>query len=161
MSECFAEVEDMLTRRRAAQNVVEQSFWLSPDSRIDVNHLPAAVRTPDVVLVRTRDRRRGTADRLYQALTTGTIAFWDDVHRIFMERDITRADLRALVGLGLAETRGNYRALLTLFRIPPDDYKRLLNFLASHGCQVDIRPFRLGVGPNEIAPRRNNKRRDT
>jgi hypothetical protein len=32
--------------------------------------------------------------------------------------------------------------VLRLFGIPDDDYKRFLNFLASHGCNVDVRPYR-------------------
>jgi DNA-binding NtrC family response regulator len=137
---------------RELLNVVERSFWMSREPQIDLESLPAEVRTSDVVLVGTRDRRRSTADRLYEALTSGAISFWDDVHRMFLERDLTRGDIQGLVRRGLEETHGNYRALLTLFQIPPTDYKRLLNFLASHGCQVDVRPFRLGVPLRKIAP---------
>jgi hypothetical protein len=66
-----------------------------------------------------------------------------------MSRDMTRNDLRQLIRRGLAATGGNYRRLLDLFGIPPDDYKRLLNFLATHACAVDYRLFRDDV-PNEV-----------
>jgi hypothetical protein len=42
----------------------------------------------------------------------------------------------------LSKTRGNFRALLTLFGMPAKDYKRFLNFLSTHDCSVDFRPFR-------------------
>lgn len=64
------------------------------------------------------------------------------MHRLFLQRDLTRQDLRGIIERGLAATHGNYHALLKLFRLPPDDYKRLLNFLAAHDCSVDVRPFR-------------------
>jgi hypothetical protein len=66
------------------------------------------------------------------------------VHVLFMNRDITRNDLRGLVRRGLSETRGNFRAVIKLFGMPPEDYKRFLNFLATHDCMVDFRPFRAG-----------------
>jgi hypothetical protein len=42
----------------------------------------------------------------------------------------------------LAATGGNYRALLQLFGLESQDYKRLMNFLAAHECVVDYREFR-------------------
>ena len=66
---------------------------------------------------------------------------------MFMNRDITRNDLRQLLRRGLAATGGNYRGLLELFGLDEQDYKRLLNFLASHDCTVDFREFRGAKGP--------------
>ena len=39
-------------------------------------------------------------------------------------------------------TRGSYRGLLALFHMPLTDYKRFMNFLATHDCRVDYREFR-------------------
>ena len=50
-------------------------------------------------------------------------------------------------GAGLTTTRGNYRSLLRLFGLPAADYKRFLNFLAAHDCNVDFRAFRAGTAP--------------
>jgi hypothetical protein len=69
------------------------------------------------------------------------------VYPLFMQRDLTRHDVRELVRRGLRETRGSYRGLVRLFGMPDGDYKRFLNFLASHSCQVDVQPFRAGVEP--------------
>ena len=60
--------------------------------------------------------------------------------------EIGRAqDLRSLIRLGLSTTRGSYRSLVRLFNMPEEDYKRFLNFLASHDCRADFREFRNGV----------------
>ena len=64
---------------------------------------------------------------------------------LFMNRDITRHDLRELVRRVLSTTCGNYRALVKLFSMPTKDYKRFLNFLAAHDCRVDFREFRTGT----------------
>jgi hypothetical protein len=55
--------------------------------------------------------------------------------------------MRELVRRGLSTTRGNYRSLLRLFGMPPSDYKRFLNFLAAHDCNVDFRAYRNGTAP--------------
>jgi hypothetical protein len=89
-----------------------------------------------------RERRRQRADDLFKALTEGSFSFWDHVHPLFLDRDLTRHDLRELVRRGLAATRGNYQAVVRLFGMPDTDYKRFLNFLGTHACVVDFREFR-------------------
>ena len=63
---------------------------------------------------------------------------------MFINRDITRADITNMVRQALIETSGNYRAVLQLLGMAPADYKRFLNFLSTHGCTVDFREFRSG-----------------
>ena len=96
-----------------------------------------------------RERRRQVADHLYDALVTGQCAFWTHVHPLFLQRDVTRQDIRTLVRRGLTTTCGNFRALLTLFGMQQDDYKKFLNFLAAHDCNVDFRSFRDNIGSAE------------
>ena len=50
---------------------------------------------------------------------------------------------------GLTTTRGNYRSLLPLFGMPESDYKRFLNFLAAHDCNVDFREFRMATAEQD------------
>jgi phosphopantothenate synthetase len=68
---------------------------------------------------------------------------------LFLDRDLTRHDLRALLKRGLASTRGNYQAVVRLFGMPDTDYKRFLNFLGTHGCVVDFREFRTAT-PHDV-----------
>lgn len=70
-------------------------------------------------------------------------SFWTAVHGPFMSRDLARADLRAVVRLGLERTMGNYRLLVQLFNMPADDYKRFLGFLRKHDCHLPFHPFRV------------------
>ena len=92
-------------------------------------------------------RRRQLADELYQAVVEGGYSFWEHIHPMFLRRDITRHDIREMVRRGLSVTRGNYRGLLDLFRIPSSDYKRFVNFLATHDCRPDFREFRNPTQP--------------
>jgi phosphopantothenate synthetase len=68
---------------------------------------------------------------------------------LFLDRDLTRHDLRELVKRGLAATRGNYQATVRLLGMPDTDYKRFLNFLGTHGCVVDFREFRTAA-PHDV-----------
>jgi transcriptional regulator with PAS, ATPase and Fis domain len=130
---------------RELQNVVERLVWMSPNSLIGVNDLPPTLRqSVGSTEPAVRERRRQIADDLYTALTSGHYSFWEHIHPLFLNRDITRHDLRELIRRGLENSCGNYRAMLKLFGIPERDYKRLLNLLAAHDCTVDYREFRTG-----------------
>jgi DNA-binding NtrC family response regulator len=134
---------------RELQNVVEQMAWLSesPDDPIGIEHVPSVVKsTGQPSSPPTRERRRQVADELYQALVHGGYSFWDHIHPLFLNRDITRHDLRELVRRGLSVSRGNYRAVLELFGLPATDYKRFMNFLSTHDCRADYREFRTAKG---------------
>ena len=59
-----------------------------------------------------------------------------------MQRNITRRDVRELVRKGLEEAHGSYKIVVRLFNMHPADYKRFLNFLRKHQCQLPYRPYR-------------------
>ena len=82
------------------------------------------------------------SDELTERMLKGGDSFWEVVYPMFIERDLTRAELRTIVRIGLEQTRGNYRSLVRLFNMPPKDYKRFLTFLRRHDCHVEFRTFR-------------------
>jgi len=130
---------------RQLQNVIEQLTWLQEGSDVDVDSLPPAlVAAAHGSVVPSRERRKRKADHIYEGLVAGTCSFWEHVYPMFINRDITRAEIIAVVRRALAETSGNYRAVLQLLGMAPGDYKRFLNFLSTHGCTVDFREFRSG-----------------
>jgi transcriptional regulator with PAS, ATPase and Fis domain len=132
---------------RELQNVVEQSLWMANGSSVEVSHLPPSVQVAADQVLPVKERRKQVADELYQAIVSGGYSFWAHIHPLFLQRDITRHDLRELVRRGLGTTRGNYRSMLRLFGMPSSDYKRFLNFLAAHDCNVDFRAYRSGTAP--------------
>ncbi len=125
-------------------NVVEQALWLSSNGVVDVEQLPPSLQPQQEKVVAIAERRRHVSEQLYQGLVKGGFSFWEHIYPLFLARDITRSDMRELVRLGLVATEGNHRALLKLFGMPSRDYKRFLNFLATHDCRVDFRDFRDG-----------------
>ena len=141
---------------RELQHVVEQAAWSASDSEVTLVDLPAELQTPPSRANATRERRRRVADQLFDLLAQGQYSFWDHVHPLFLERDMTRHDLRELIGRTLKQTKGNYRAVLRVFGLPATDYNRFHNFLAAHDCRVDYRIYRTGADlppsrPQQIA----------
>jgi DNA-binding NtrC family response regulator len=135
---------------RELQNVIEQLAWLDGPSVVGVEDLPPALTRSAAGGVRpARERRKQVSDFLYEGLVSGSHSFWEHVYPMFINRDITRADLISLVRQALSETSGNYRAVLRLLRMEPADYKRFLNFLSTHDCTVDFREFRSGPSKHE------------
>lgn len=136
---------------RELQNVIEQIVSFAGDTPVTVDDLPRSLVTATLGTVnRSRERRRQVADEIYQSLISGEYDFWNHVQTLFMNRDVTRRDLREVIRRGLQATGGSYRALLTLFHIDALDYKRFLNFLSTHDCRVDFREFR-AAGPAPTA----------
>lgn len=134
---------------RQLQNVVEHQIWMSESDIVRLDDLPGALRSsgPSSVLP-ARERRRQVADDLFAGLVSGVYSFWEHTCPLFLNRDISRHDMRELVKRALAATCGNYRAAVRLLGMPEQDYKRFLNFLASHDCCVDFREFRTGKSHN-------------
>jgi hypothetical protein len=88
---------------------------------------------------------------LFERLITQGASFWSEAYEPFMARDLTRHEIRELVRLGLEHTRGNYKLLVTSFNMPPEDYKKFLNFLRKYQCHVPFQRFRMV--PAGLTPR--------
>ena len=117
---------------------------------IRVDDLPARGarhrrRRAEARRARSGARRRPAQALLDRILLKGE-SFWDVAYEPFMARDLTREDVRHLVRVGLEQTRGNYKALVQLFNMEPQDYKRFLNFLRKYGCHMPFQRFRMAPG---------------
>jgi len=128
---------------RELENVIERLVVTSRRETIDVDDLPPEIRTRSDVSVRPkRERRRTVADELHQRMVAEGESFWSAVYPLYMQREITRSNVRDLVRKGLEEARGNYKIVTRLFNMDPRDYKRFLNFLRKHDCQLPFKDYR-------------------
>jgi DNA-binding NtrC family response regulator len=127
---------------RQLENVVERLIVTARRERLELDDLPMEVRTPAVSRKPLRERRRTVADDLFQKLVEERQSFWTAVYPLYMNRDITRANVRDLVHKGLEEARGNYKIVAKLFNLEPREYKRFLNFLRKHDCQLPFKDYR-------------------
>jgi transcriptional regulator with PAS, ATPase and Fis domain len=128
---------------RELENAVERMLVKAQGDLVTLDDLPLEIRRRgDVSLHPKRERRRTVADDLYRRLHHGKESFWTAVYPLYMQREITRENVREIVRKGLQETRGNYRLVAKLFNLPPGDYKRFLNFLRKHQCQLPFQEYR-------------------
>jgi hypothetical protein len=86
----------------------------------------------------TRESIEDVLDRMVKRRES----FWAAVYPAFMNRDLTRTELRSIVKRGLETTGGSYKMLVDLLNMPPSDYKRFLGFLRKHDCHVPFARFR-------------------
>jgi two-component system, NtrC family, response regulator AtoC len=128
---------------RELENVIERVVVTARGPQMEVDDLPSEIRAHDPVSPRPRrERRRTVADDLYKRLIDQRESFWSTVYPLFMEREITRANVREVVRRGLEEARGNYKIVARLFNMEQNEYKRFLNFLRKHDCQIPFKEYR-------------------
>jgi DNA-binding NtrC family response regulator len=127
---------------RELQNIVERVAINGQSDAIGVDDLPPEVRPTGKPVPNFVERRRSIADDLYRRLIEDQQSFWNVVYPLFMRREIPRDVVRDIVRRGLEEARGNYKVVARMFNMPPEDYKKFLNFLRKHQCQPPFRAFR-------------------
>ena len=137
---------------RQLKNVIERIVLKNSGRLVDPSDLPAEIAG-------VAARNRGAAEpslnhyaelspkipqteELIAALVHRRESFWSAVYPLFMVRDLTRKDLRSIITDGLERTNGNYRLLVELFNMPPEDYRRFLVFLRKHDCLLPFQRFR-------------------
>jgi transcriptional regulator with PAS, ATPase and Fis domain len=128
---------------RELENVIERLLVTAPSDAIGVRDLPVELQSPRNLSVRPKhERRRTVADDLYKKLTEERESFWTAVYPLYMQREITRGNVRDLVRKGLENARGNYKIVAKLFNMEQREYKRFLNFLRKHDCQLPFQDYR-------------------
>ena len=127
---------------RELENVIERLIVTGRREVIEVGDLGPELRAPGASLRPRKERRKTIADELYKKLLDERQCFWATVYPLYMNREITRGNVRDLVHKGLEEARGNYKIVLKLFNMDSRDYKRFLNFLRKHDCQLPFKEYR-------------------
>jgi transcriptional regulator with GAF, ATPase, and Fis domain len=128
---------------RELENVIERLLVTAPGDTVTVRDLPLELQAPRNLSLRPKhERRRTVADDLYKKLVEDHESFWTAVYPLYMQREITRGNMRDLVRKGLENARGNYKIVAKLFNMEQRDYKRFLNFLRKHDCQLPFQEYR-------------------
>ena len=128
---------------RELENVIERLLVTAPGDVVTARDLPLELQTQRNLSLRPKhERRRTVADDLYKRIVEQRESFWTTVYPLYMQREITRGNVRDLVRKGLEDARGNYKVVTRLFNIEPRDYKKFLNFLRKHECQLPFKEYR-------------------
>jgi DNA-binding NtrC family response regulator len=134
---------------RELKNVAERIAVRHPATAIQLEMLPREMRANGTVpSAAASSTAPSAADRAWTEMIVHESTFWVAVHSPFMERELTKSDVRDIIKRGLQQTQGSYRKLLELFHLKSGDYKRLLAFLYQHDCHLPFHPFREGEKKN-------------
>ncbi len=129
---------------RELENVIERLIVTGRHEQVRPEDLPPEIRTQrgGLGLKPKRERRKTVVDDLYKRLRDDRESFWTAVYPLYMAREITRQNVRDVIRKGLEEAKGNYKIVCKLFNIESADYKKFLNFLRKHDCQLPFKEFR-------------------
>lgn len=112
---------------RQVVGVVNMGYAMADHETIEVK---------DVASLLERGEESAEHVSLYDRVVTYGEEFWSTVYKGFMDRDLNREQVRAMVRQGLMAAGGKYRRLLDLLRLPASDYQRFMDFLRQH----DLKP---------------------
>ncbi len=116
---------------RELKNILETGF------RVSASHL---IRMEDVT-TKLHQRRKGDLlsfdmAEYYSRMVDCGECFWEVVREPFLQHDLSRAQVQAIVQKGM-QAAGNYKRLTELFNLPGEDYKSFLDFLYTHGLRAE------------------------
>lgn len=125
---------------RELRQVVERLVMSAETEWIGAEDLPVGIRPRRPGGARTaRERRRTVGEDLFMRIVRSGESFWSAVYPMFMQREITRTDLRDMVRRGLQSSRGNYGTLIRLLNMPASDQRKFVSFLRRYGCELTSR----------------------
>ncbi len=132
---------------RELRNVAERLVLRSGGGSVQVQSLPREILRDQQQPLATVTSAPvpSKAQTMFDRIVSGGASFWSEAYEPFIARDLTRQDLRELIQLGLEHTYGNYKLLVTSFNMPPEDYKKFLNFLRKYQCHVPFQGFRMAA----------------
>lgn len=125
---------------RELLNILENLICFSSSSIISTADVK--VHCPPLISQQKAVQETSRAKSIIDLMASGRTNFWKGVRKPFIDRDINKSELRGIISEGLRQTSGSYKALLRLFGLYPNEYKKFLSFLEHHDCKVNFRQFR-------------------
>jgi Nif-specific regulatory protein len=124
---------------RELENVLERAMVLTDSERIDRADLPEEIAAGAAV-AHPGSRSEALPRAIFEAMVEGRKDFWEAVRKPFLEREISREDVRSVIKLGLEKTGGNYKRLAELFHVGRQ-YKKFHSFLKNSRCHLERDEF--------------------
>ncbi|HEX8271371.1 MAG TPA: sigma 54-interacting transcriptional regulator [Longimicrobiaceae bacterium] len=121
---------------RELRSLVDMGFHLAegptirPGEFVEVLDPAASPCTPEA--------RPAGVDAYLERMTRGGESFWMVVHAPFLDRELSRSEVRRIVALGLRQTNGSYKRLVRLLGLQQDDYLKFMDFLRHHRLKPEL-----------------------
>ena len=118
---------------REIQGIVNIGFCMSDDARIEPEHILddlSLAKKPSQTTRRAEIER--FAEACYRRMAEQGESFWNVVHAPFLDRELNRAEVQAIVQVGLRHSGGSYKRALPALGIAESDYLKFMDFLRHH-----------------------------
>jgi DNA-binding NtrC family response regulator len=127
---------------REVRNVAERMATREHDGTLGPDMLPAEVTDggrPGVgakasLLAAVPAECHPEVDDAWKEMVVKGRSFWAVVHPRFMDRELTKTDVREIIRRALEKNDDSYRKVLAFLHMPAADYKRFMAFLTQHDC---------------------------
>jgi len=116
---------------RELRSIVEMAYCLSCNPIIEPEDFADGLETQGEKGERA-SALVPAAQNCYRSMMQEGRDFWNVVREPFMDRELNRCQVRAIVKRGLSESGGSYKKLLTIFQVQQDDYLKFMDFLRHH-----------------------------
>jgi DNA-binding NtrC family response regulator len=127
---------------RELKGLVDTGFHLSEGEWIEPRHFLESLEEVARLGQLGRVPLLDTEEQCYERMTSGGEDFWDVIYRPYLDRDLSRGQVMAVLARGLTASHGSYKELLTLFGVAPGDYMRFMDFLRHHKLKPERYPRR-------------------
>jgi DNA-binding NtrC family response regulator len=124
---------------RELENVLERAMVLTESDRIERADLPEEIAAGGGAAPPGL-RNDALPRKIFEAMAEEKKDFWEAVRKPFLEREISREDVRFIIKLGLERTGGNYKRLAELFHVG-GQYKKFHSFLKNSRCHLERDEF--------------------
>jgi DNA-binding NtrC family response regulator len=122
---------------REVRGLIETAFHMSDGELIEPEDFEQALEKKPLLRSLPIPLRPTAVSSLYTRLVRREGSFWTLVHESYLERNLKRTEVQALIHEGLHQTRGSYKKLLELFGMPAHEYLKFMDFLRHHKLKPD------------------------
>jgi two-component system response regulator AtoC len=123
---------------REIENVVDLGYCLAEDELIGPEAFEEMISSSENASGTSPYSEDQIAGHLYREMVEDEKSFWEVIRKPYMNRDLNRAQVKAVMRRGLRDTGGSYKQLLKVFSVEDDNYLKFMDFLRHH----DLKPER-------------------
>ncbi len=122
---------------REIQSIVDVGICLSEGTIIEPECIYDALGEHTMPLRVAEESAGSIVSNLYALMLENGEDFWRVVREPYMDRELNRSQVRAIVRRGLKDAQGSYKRALDIFRIHEGDYLKFMDFLRHHRLKPD------------------------